>query len=94
MLKFLIFFVLLVGSSIFVTQAFSLEVEFQKQSDWFIESMGWLTPEQHPLKERFQIIINQIDFKNIISIGWLTTNQNDVITNVEKAITAIIINIF
>ena len=79
MLKFLIFFVLLVGSSIFVTQAFSLEVEFQKQSDWFIESMGWLTPEQHPLKERFQIIINQVDFKNIISIGWLTTNPNDVI---------------
>ena len=79
MLKFLIFFVLLVGSSIFVTQVFSLEVEFQKQSDWFIESMGWLTPEQHPLKERFQIIINQIDFKNIISIGWLTTNPNDII---------------
>ena len=79
MLKFLIFFVLLVGSSIFVTQVFSLEVEFQKQSDWFIESMGWLTPEQHPLKERFQIIINQIDFKNIISIGWLSTNPNDII---------------
>ena len=79
MLKFLIFFVLLIGSSIFVTQAFSLEIEFQKQSDWFIESMGWLTPEQHPLKERFQIIINQIDFKNKISIGWLSTNPNDVI---------------
>ena len=79
MLKFLIFFVLLVGSSIFVTQVFSLEIEFQKKSDWFIESMGWLTPEQHPLKERFQIIINQIDFKNIISIGWLTTNPNDII---------------
>jgi len=79
MLKFLIFFVLLVGSSIFVTQVFSLEVEFQKKSDWFVESMGWLTPEQHPLKERFQIIINQIDFKNIISIGWLTTNPNDII---------------
>jgi hypothetical protein len=41
--------------------------------------MGWLTPEQHPLKERFQIIINQVDFKNIISIGWLTTNPNDII---------------
>ena len=79
MLKFLIFFVLLVGSSIFVTQVFSLEIEFQKKSDWFIESMGWLTPEQHPLKERFQIIINQIDFKNIISIGWLSTNPNDII---------------
>ena len=79
MLKFLIFLVLLVGSSLFVTDAFSLEIEFQKKSDWFIESMGWLTPEQHPLKERFQIIINQIDFKNIISIGWLTTNPNDII---------------
>jgi len=79
MLKFLIFLVLLVGSSLFVTDAFSLEIEFQKKSDWFVESMGWLTPEQHPLKERFQIIINQIDFKNIISIGWLTTNPNDII---------------
>jgi hypothetical protein len=79
MLKILIFFVLLVGSSIFVTQVFSLEVEFQKQSDWFIESMEWLTPEQHPLKELFQIIINQVNFKNIISIGWLTTNPNDII---------------
>jgi len=79
MLKFLIFLVLLVGSSLFVTDAFSLEIEFQKKSDWFIESMGWLTPEQHPLKERFQIIINQIDFKNIISIGWLSTNPNDII---------------
>ena len=40
MLKFLIFFVLLVGSSLFVADAFSLEVEFQKKSDWIIESMG------------------------------------------------------
>ena len=79
MLKFLIFLVLLVGSSLFVTDAFSLEIEFQKKSDWFIESMEWLTPEQHPLKELFQIIINQVNFKNIISIGWLTTNPNDII---------------
>ena len=78
MLKFLIFLVLLVGSSLFVADAFSLEVEFQKKGDWFIESMGWLTPETSSLKERFQVIIDQIESQNRISIGWLSTNPNDI----------------
>jgi len=78
MLKFLMFLVLLVGSSLFVADAFSLEVEFQNKSDWFIESMGWLTPETSSLKERFQVIIDQIESQNRISIGWLSTNPNDI----------------
>jgi len=78
MLKFLIFFALLVGSSIFVTQAFSLEIEFQKQSDWFIESMGWLTPEEHSLKEHLQIIIDQREFKNRISVVLMSKSPADI----------------
>ena len=78
MLKFLIFLVLLVGSSLFVTDAFSLEVEFQKKGDWFIESMGWLMPEQHSFQEQFQIIIDESNQKNRISIGILSTNPNDI----------------
>ena len=79
MLKFLIFLVLLVGSSLFVTDAFSLEVEFQKKSDWFIESMGWLTPEKLSLQEQFQIIIDESTHtQNRISIGLLSTSQNDI----------------
>ena len=73
MLKFLIFFVLLVGSSLFVIDAFSLEVELQKESDWFTDSMGWLTPEKHPLQEQFQIVIDESKHKNRISIGILST---------------------
>ena len=57
MLKFLIFFALLVGSSLFVADAFSVEVEFQNKSDWFIDSMGWLTPEKVSMQEQFKIII-------------------------------------
>ena len=79
MLKFLMFLVLLVGSSLFVADAFSLEVEFQKKSDWLIESLGWLTPEQHSLQEQLKIIIDESNHKNRISIGILSTNPNDII---------------
>ena len=72
------FLVLLVGSSLFVTDAFSLEVEFQKESDWFIESMGWLTPEKSSLQEQFQIIIDETNHKNRISISLLSTNSNEI----------------
>ena len=34
------FLVFLAGSSIFVTEAFSLEVEIQKESERIIESLG------------------------------------------------------
>ena len=76
MLKFLIFLVLLVGSSLFVADVFSLEVEFQKKSDWLSESLGWLTPEQHSLQEQLKIIIDESNHKNRISIGILSTNPN------------------
>ena len=78
MLKFLIFLVLLVGSSLFVTDVFSLEIEFQKKSDWFIENMEWLTPGKLSLQEQFQIVIDESGHKNRISIGILSTSQNDI----------------
>ena len=79
MLKFLIFLVLLVGSSLFVTDAFSLEIEFQTKSDWFIENMKWLTPGKLSLQEQLQIVIDESGQKNRISIGILSTNPNDII---------------
>jgi len=78
MLKFLIFLVLLVGSSLFVTDVFSLEIEFQKKSDWFIENMEWLTPGKLSLQEQFQIVIDESKHRNRISIGILSTSQNDI----------------
>ena len=63
MFKFLIFLILLAGSSLFVTEVFSLEIELQKESDRIIEAKGWLTPEQHSLREHLQIIIDQREFK-------------------------------
>ena len=78
MLKILIFLVLLVGSSLFVTDVFSLEIEFQKKSDWIIEKMEWLTPDKFSLQEQFQIVIDESNHRNRISIGVLSTSQNDI----------------
>ena len=78
MLKILIFLVLLVGSSLFVTDVFSLEIEFQKKSDWFIENMEWLTPGKLSLQEQLQIVIDESGHKNRISIGILSTSPNDI----------------
>ena len=78
MFKILIFLLLLSGSSLFVTEAFSLEIELQKESDRIIESMGWLTPEQHSLKEHLQIIFDQREFKNRISVGLMSKNPADI----------------
>ena len=78
MLKFLIFLVLLLGSSIFVTQAFSLEIELQKESERIIESFGWLTLEKFSMQEQIQIIIDHEKLKNRVSIGILSTNPNDI----------------
>ena len=79
MLKFLMFLVFLVGSSIFVTEAFSLEVELQKESERIIESLGWLTPEKFAFQEQIQIIIDESNYKNRISIGIISTDPNDII---------------
>jgi len=78
MFKFLIFLILLAGSSLFVTEVFSLEIELQKESARIIESMGWLQPEQHSLKEFIQIIIDQRESKNRISVGLISTSQSDI----------------
>ena len=78
MFKILIFLILLAGSSLFVTEAFSLEIELQKESDRIIESMGWLQPEQHSLKEHLQIIIDQREFKNRISVVLMSKSPTDI----------------
>jgi len=78
MFKILIFLILLAGSSLFVTEVFSLEIELQKESARIIESMGWLKPEQHSLKEFIQIIIDQKESKNRISVGLISTSQSDI----------------
>ena len=79
MLKFLIFFILLVGSSLFVADVFSVEVELQKKNDWIIESMGWLTPEKASMQEQFKLIIDQSKHLNRLSIGIISTDTNDII---------------
>ena len=78
MFKFLIFLTLLAGSSLFVTEVFSLEIELQKESDRIIESKGWLQPEQHSLREHLQIIIDQREFKNRISVILMSKSPDDI----------------
>jgi len=78
MFKILIFLILLAGSSLFVTEVFSLEIELQKESDRIIESKGWLELEQHSLKEHLQIIIDQREFKNRISVILMSKNTADI----------------
>jgi len=78
MFKILIFLILLAGSSLFVTEVFALEIELQKESDRIIESKGWLQPEQHSLKEILQIIIDQKEFKNRISVSLMSKNPADI----------------
>jgi hypothetical protein len=78
MFKILIFLILLAGSSLFVTEVFALEIELQKESDRIIESKGWLELEQHSLKEYLQIIIDQREFKNRISVILMSENKSDI----------------
>jgi len=78
MFKILIALILLAGSSLFVTEVFALEIELQKESDRIIESKGWLQPEQHSLKELLQIIIDQREFKNRISVILMSKNPSDI----------------
>jgi len=78
MFKFLVLLILLAGSSLFVTEVFSLDIELQKEGDRIIESKGWLTPEEHSLREHLQIIIDQREFQNRISVGLLSKNPDDI----------------
>ena len=78
MFKFLVFLILLAGSTLFVTEIFALEIELQKESDRIIESKGWLELDQHSLKEHLQIIIDQKEFKNRISVVFMSENPADI----------------
>ena len=78
MLKLLILFMILFGTSFFLIDSFALEVELQKESERIIESMGWLEPEKVSLQEQIQIVIDHTNSKNKISIGLLSQNLNDI----------------
>jgi hypothetical protein len=78
MFRLLIFLILLAGSSLFVTEVFSLEIELQKESERIIEAKGWLTPEQHTLKELLKIIIDQRVSENKISVILMSTGPADI----------------
>jgi len=79
MLKYIIFLAFLISCSGFLTQAFSLEVELQKESERIIESMGMLRPESESFHEQFQLIFDTVEKKNRISIGLLSTSTNDIV---------------
>ena len=78
MFKFFIALLLISGSSVFVIEAFALEVEIQKESDRIIESRGWITPEMHSYQEQLQLIIDEVNSKTRVSIGMLSTHPNDI----------------
>jgi hypothetical protein len=78
MFKFLIALILLAGSSLFATEVFALEIELQKESDRIIEAKGWLEPGQHSLKEFLQIIIDQRESKNRISVGIISNSESHI----------------
>jgi len=89
MFKFLIFLILLAGSSLFVTEVFALEVELQLEKERENEAKGWLIPEQHPLQEQLQVIIDRTTLKNKISVGWLSTDSDDIrLTRTLEAISS------
>ena len=77
MLKFLIFLLALIISPFLLTEASSLEVEFQKESERIIESMGWLEPEKVSYQEQIQVIIDLDDLKNRIAVSMLSKDPND-----------------
>jgi len=77
MLKFLIFAAFFAVPAFFLTEAYSLEVEFQKESERIIESMGWLEPEKVSYQEQIQLLIDYTDSKNRIAIGMLSKSPND-----------------
>jgi len=102
MLKFLIFLVILMVFPFSLMNASSLEVEFQKESERIIESMGWLEPEKVSYQEQIQIIIDRDDLKNRIAFSMLSKSPNDLrfpdyiesITDEPKIISFVITNDF
>ena len=102
MLKFLIFAAFFAVPAFFLTEAYSLEVEFQKESERIIDSMGWLEPEKVPYQEQIQLVIDYTDSKNRIAIGMLSKSPNDMrfpdyiedIMNEPKVISFLLTNEF
>jgi len=82
--------------------ASSLEVEFQKESERVIDSMGWLEPEKVSYQEQIQILIDRDELKNKIAVSMLSQNPNDLrfpdyiesITDEPKIISFMITNNF
>ena len=77
MLKFLIIVAFLIGAPFLLIDVSSLEVEFQKESERVIESMGWAEPDRVPYHEQIQIVIDRDGFKNKISVSMLSKDPND-----------------
>jgi len=78
MLKFLILLAFLVGSSFALTEAFSLEIEFQKETERIKDAMGWINPESISFQEQIQLVIDSSGSKNRISIGMMSKDPNDI----------------
>ena len=78
MLKFLILIAFLVGSSFALTEAFSLEIEFQKETERIKDAMGWINPESISFQEQIQLVIDSSGSKNRISIGMMSKDPNDI----------------
>ena len=78
MLKFLIFLSLLVSAPFFLTDASSLDVEFQPESERIIDTFGWLEPGKLSFQEQIQIIIDHSESKNRIAVGMMSKSPNDI----------------
>ena len=78
MLKFLIILAFLVGSSFVLTEAFSLEIEFQKEEERIKDSLGWIDPEKVSFQEQIQLVIDKSGSKNKISVGMMSMDPNDI----------------
>ena len=77
MLKFFIFLSLLIASPFLLTDASSLEVEFQKESERIMDSMGWLDPEKVSFQEQIQIVIDDKNSKNKIAVSIISKDPSD-----------------
>ena len=89
MIKYFVFLALLTCSSFFIADAFSVEIELLKESDSIIDTRGWLKlDEKLTFQEQIQIIIDQENKKNRISVMLSSTNPDDIIvlTELESAI--------
>jgi len=79
MIKYFMPLVLLVFSSFFVTDAFSVEIEILKESDRLVDTRGWLQlDDKIAFQEQIQILIDQVGNKNKISVLLISTNQDDI----------------